>query len=621
MAATNKKITGNNSKFVINVAWEFIPGTPSISSFTATNDRTSVTVAATVTKPSSGNFKVSNIWGWRTDSYTSYESSGCSVKITANNKNTTRTGCGVYFNARNSAHKWSNVACTLTGVQATATGQKINIQVTKSSVTSVNQKYFASTLNFETTQSIEYSKDNSTWQSSGTFDNLTPNTTYTFYVRSRSTSATSNNSGYVYDSVEGTTIGTPPSYNMTAGSISRTGFTLTPSNITYDTGASFTSLKFEWGTTTSYGSSYTNSTSASAYSITGLSANTLYYWKTTLTDSYGLSTVKTGSTTTSGNAPTVTASTTPARTSCTLAIGATYDTNASFSSGKYEYGTSTSYGTTVTISGTGNQTISNLSPNTTYYYKVSITDNKSRTGTKTGSFKTTCNAPSNVTISRTSSTTSTIVVSVSATGDTNAPITGYKVYYKLASASSYTEVNLGTSTSTTISSLSTDTNYNFYVAATNAGGTTSSSVVTYSTLLNSPTISAVTASSITVNSCIITATASISPSRTLNYRFSKDGGTTWTAYQSSNSYSWTDLTESTTYSMYVQVKAIHIGTNASDTTASNSTSVTTLSGQAKMFVKVNGAWKNGPAYIKVGGVWKEAKTVYVKVNGAWKEQV
>ena len=42
-----------------------------------------------------------------------------------------------------------------------------------------------------------------------------------------------------------TTTGNAPSYTATAGSATRTGFTVTPSSISYDTNANFSSFKVE----------------------------------------------------------------------------------------------------------------------------------------------------------------------------------------------------------------------------------------------------------------------------------------------------------------------------------------------------------------------------------------
>lgn len=223
-------------------------------------------------------------------------------------------------------------------------------------------------------------------------------------------------------------------------------------------------------------------------------------------------------------------------------------------------------------------------------------------------------APSSLVLTRTGSTTTSISLSVSCTGQ---EITNYTVYYKKASASSYSSTSLGTGTTTTLSGLSVDTDYNIYFKATNAGGTTQSSTSTFSTTLSSPSVS-LSVDSLTAFGFRAVATGSISPSRTLNYRFSNNNGSTWTSYQTSNTYTWSNLTPETTYSVKVQVKAIHTGTNASDTTATSSTvSTTTLSDQSKVRIKVSNAWKQGKLYIKVNGAWKPAKKVYIKKNGAW----
>ena len=146
--------------------------------------------------------------------------------------------------------------------------------------------------------------------------------------------------------------------------------------------ASYSSSSYQWGTSTNYGNS--------GSSLSGLSPNTTYYYKYTVTNNAGLSGSATGSFKTTGNAPNITSvSTSPSRTGCSFTINVTYDTNDSYSSRRIDYGTSTSYGSYVT--GTS---ISNLTANTTYYYKVTINSSQGRSKTYTGSFITTGNAPS-----------------------------------------------------------------------------------------------------------------------------------------------------------------------------------------------------------------------------------
>lgn len=270
-------------------------------------------------------------------------------------------------------------------------------------------------------------------------------------------------------------------------------------------------------------------------------------------------------------------------------------------------------------------TLSSTKPTRTYYtfshwYNGSNTYNPGSAYTfsenKTLYASWTPNKPTSLNISRTGSTTTSISVQVSATGLT---MTNYTLYYRAGTSGSYTSKSLGTATTGTISGLSVDTNYQIYFTATNAGGTSTSSTVTYSTTLGNPSITTPIKRNLFPYMCDISATGSITPSRTLTYAFSKDGGTNWTAYQSSNTYHWADLTAETTYNMGVKVKATHVGTNASDTTATSYLSITTPTDQARTRIKVNGQWKKGRTFIKHENKWKKAKAVYIKVDGHWVE--
>lgn len=232
---------------------------------------------------------------------------------------------------------------------------------------------------------VGYSGNGATGSWTYTQDNLTPNTSYNFY-----TQVTNNNDGEGtgLSPIGFTTIGNAPAINSIAISPSRTSVIFNPS-VSYDTNASFSSYSIRYGTSTSYDSTSTSTT------ISGLTPNTTYYYSMTVTDNWGrTSAAKTGSFKTTGNNPTINSHgvKTYAQTSMEMQYSASYDTNDSLSSYKWEYGTSTSYGSSVT----GTNTISGLSANTTYYYKLTVTGIQGRSSTATGSFKT---DPATVTIS------------------------------------------------------------------------------------------------------------------------------------------------------------------------------------------------------------------------------
>ena len=259
--------------------------------------------------------------------------------------------------------------------------------------------------------------------SSTSITGLKNNTSYSWSASiTNSAGRTGSNSGSFYLTPHA------PSTPSVSVSTSRTGATFSVST-SYDTLRKHKSTNISYGKSTSYGSSSTST------SLSSLTPNTTYYYSVTVTDQNNggaystalTSSAKTGSFTTTGNAPSI-SSVTPDvfRTKAILNYAASYDTNDSFSSLSIKYGTSTSYGSTSTST-----TLNNLQPNTTYYYSMTVTSSKSRTSSAyTGSFKTTAYLPSGLSVSASNTLPFSTNLSVSGSGDTNAGITNYTYYYR-----------------------------------------------------------------------------------------------------------------------------------------------------------------------------------------------
>lgn len=145
---------------------------------------------------------------------------------------------------------------------------------------------------------------------------------------------------------------------------------------------------------------------------------------------------------------------------------------------------------------------------------------------------------------------------------------------------------------------------------------------TTSTALDNLEITSTSTSDITPFTGTISCVATLPIVRQLLYSFSNDNGTTWTNYQSSNTYNFTGLHEETEYTCRIRVKAVHQGVDSEDlVVTSNPFTFTTLADQAKLRRMINGQWKKGKAYARRNGIWVKAKKVYIQIDGQWKVNI
>jgi hypothetical protein len=202
-------------------------------------------------------------------------------------------------------------------------------------------------------------------------------------------------------------IGVSVATKPTATTVAATPSTITASgatlNSTVNPNGSSTTIHFQYGLTTSYGSTTTPvsiGTSSGSYPqpISGLSSNTTYHFRVVATNSGGTNygsdlTFKT--TTSVVTKPTATTVAASAKTANGATLNSTVNPNGSSTMVSFQYGTTTSYGSTTTPVSIGtsssiySQTISGLSSNTTYHFRVVATNSGGTTYGSDLTFKTT----------------------------------------------------------------------------------------------------------------------------------------------------------------------------------------------------------------------------------------
>ncbi|MBI1804777.1 MAG: T9SS type A sorting domain-containing protein [Ignavibacteria bacterium] len=329
---------------------------------------------------------------------------------------------------------------------------------------------------------------------------LSPNTTYYYRI------AGQNSAGTQKDGILSFTTSAvlPTAVTTAATSVTSSSGTL---NGTVNPNGAATNAWFEWGTSSTL-ATFTSTTSQSIGSgtsavsvsagLTGLSANTTYYYRVVGQNSAG--TQKDGilSFTTSAVLPTVTTTAATSVTSTAATLNGTVNPNGAATNAWFEWGTSSTLATyTSTTSqsiGSGTSTVSvssgltGLSANTTYYYRV-VGQNGAGTQ-KDGilSFTTSAVLPTVTTTAATlvTSSSGTLNGTVNPNGAATTAWFEWGTSSTLATYTSTTSQSIGSGTSAVsvsagLTGLSANTTYYYRVAGQNSAGTQRDGILNFVT--------------------------------------------------------------------------------------------------------------------------------------------
>jgi phosphodiesterase/alkaline phosphatase D-like protein len=318
-------------------------------------------------------------------------------------------------------------------------------------------------------------------------DELMPSTTYHYRVVAQNADHTVSGADQTLS-----TLGVPPAATTDgATAISDTGATL---NGTVSANNETTTVRFEYGLDTSYGSTATAdqspvsgiaSTPVSA-SLSGLGANLSYHYRVVAENSSGTTFGADRSFTTGGAAPLVSTGAASAVTASTATLNGSVNANGNSTVVTFEYGETTAYGRVETaaqspLSGFGDTAVSaaviGLSPGTVYHFRVV---GESGAGSSAGADMTfTTGAPPPSALTGEASTLGTTEATLNGTVNANGNLTTVSFEYGLdtgygstvSAEQSPVSGTADTAVSAMVSGLEPVTTYHFRVVAENGVGT------------------------------------------------------------------------------------------------------------------------------------------------------
>jgi phosphodiesterase/alkaline phosphatase D-like protein len=352
---------------------------------------------------------------------------------------------------------------------ASATGYRIDV-ATDNSFTSILAAYSNRDVNNVTTYSIT---------------GLTANTQYYYRIRAYNTGGTSANS----NTISSTTLINPPAapVAITADPIAQTTFTAK-----WNSSATATSYWLDIATDNSFsnllaGYSNLDVSNVTSYGITGLTANTNYYYRVRATNAGGTSTnSNTISATTLINPPAAPVATT-ANPIGQTDFAANWNAAATATGYRLDVSTSNTFATLLTgysnldLTNVTTYTVSGLTASTTYYYRIRAYN---AGGTSSNSniipVTTTLNPPSPPSAPGAISASGIIQTSFTANWNSSSTATGYRLDISANSSfdsfvTGYNNKDVNNVLTFNVTGLIQNTQYYYRVRAYNSGGSSASS--------------------------------------------------------------------------------------------------------------------------------------------------
>jgi|GEM_PF-571014 len=454
---------------------------------------------------------------------------------------------------------------------------------------------------------------------------LIPNTTYHYRVIADNVNGTGTGADMTF-----TTNSLPLVTTDTAAPVGTTGATL---NGTVNANNDSTTVTFEYGTTTSYGTTVTadqspvtgSTDTAVSRAITGLVNGTTYHFRVVGTNSSGTVNGADMTFTTGITPPTVSTNAATGITTTGAILNGTVNANGLSTDVSFQWGFTTSYGATNSatpnvVTGNTNTPVSfnptTLLPNTTYHYRV-MAQNAGGTVYGADMSFTTNSAPTVTTNAATSGTSTGATLN----GTVNANNQSATVTFEYGTTTAYgTTVTadqspvtgqVNTPVSKAINGLTPNMTYHYRVVGTNASGTSYGADMIFSTSIGAPVVTTGSASPLVLGAILHGTVNANNASTTVTFEY----GTT-VAYGSVATADQSPVTGSADTAVSVTLSGLSfnttyhyrvVGTNASGTTnGADMTFVTTLNPSATTGTATNvfatAATVHGTANGN-GGVW------------------